>query len=67
MQHAIPVLVPVHDAGREVVDICARADQQQDDEQEGLEVEERRLEQQQDVSNRSPVSVTKLQIRVMDK
>lgn len=40
----IPVLVPVHDAGRKVVDICACADQQQDDEQEGFEVEERRLD-----------------------
>ena len=38
--HLIPVLIPVHNARGEVVDVCARADEQQEDEEEGLEVEE---------------------------
>lgn len=38
--HLIPVLIPVHDTRSEVVDVCARADEQQEDEEEGLEVEE---------------------------
>lgn len=36
----LPVLVPVHDAGRDGVDVGARADEEQDDGEEGLEVEE---------------------------
>lgn len=41
----LPILISVEDAGRKVVDVCARADEQQDDEEEGLEVEEGRLQQ----------------------
>lgn len=40
MDSCSPVLVAVHDAGRDGVHVGARADEQQDDEQEGLEVEE---------------------------
>lgn len=36
----IPILVPVHDSGREMVDVCARADQEQQHQKEGLKVEE---------------------------
>lgn len=39
----IPVLVSVHDTRGEMVYIGACANQQQDDEQEGSEVEKRRL------------------------
>lgn len=39
----LPILVPVHDAGGEVVDVCARAYQEEDDLEQGLEVEEGRL------------------------
>lgn len=35
-----PVLFPVEDAGEHVVHVGARADQEEDDEEEGLEVEE---------------------------
>ena len=38
-----PVLVPVHIAGHDVVNVCACADEEEDDEEEGLEVEERGL------------------------
>lgn len=40
---SVPILVSVENTGSEMVDICARADQKKDHEQEGLEVEERRL------------------------
>lgn len=36
----VPILVAVHDSGREVVDVCARANQEEEDEEEGSEVEE---------------------------
>jgi len=39
----LPILVPVHDARGEVVDVCARAYQEEDDLEQGLEVEEGRL------------------------
>ncbi len=39
-EEGLPVLVPVHDAWEDVVGVCARADEQEDDEEEGLEVEE---------------------------
>lgn len=38
-----PVLVSVHYAGEEVVDVGARAYREEDDEEEGLELEEGRL------------------------
>lgn len=39
----IPVLVPIHDAREDVVRVGARADEEEDHEEEGLEVEERCL------------------------
>lgn len=39
----VPVLVPVHYRGKHRVRVGARADEQEDDEEEGLEVEEGRL------------------------
>jgi len=39
----VPVLVAIHDAGEDVVRVGACADEEEDDEEEGLEVEERRL------------------------
>lgn len=39
----VPVLVPVHYRGEHGVRVGARADEQEDDEEEGLEVEEGRL------------------------
>lgn len=40
----LPVLVSVHHGGYELVDVCACADEQEDDEEERLEVEEGGLE-----------------------
>ena len=42
----IPILVPVHDARREVVNVCAGADEEEEHQEERLEVEECRLEKQ---------------------
>ena len=39
----LPVFVAVHDAWCEVVDVCARANGQQKDQQQRSEVEKRRL------------------------
>lgn len=39
----VPVLVPIHDAREDVVRVGARADEEEDHEEEGLEVEERCL------------------------
>ncbi len=39
----VPVLVAIHDAGEDVVRVGACADEEEDDEEEGLEVEERCL------------------------
>lgn len=39
----VPVLVPVHDGREHGVRIGARADEQENDEEQGLEVEESRL------------------------
>lgn len=50
--YPLPILVSVENAWREVVNICARADEEQDDEEEGLEVEERRLRGVLDVIRR---------------
>lgn len=36
---SLPILIPVEDARRKVVDVCACADEQQDNEEERLEVE----------------------------
>lgn len=35
----LPVLVPVHDGGHELVRVCAGADEEENDEEERLEVE----------------------------
>lgn len=40
----VPFFIPVHGSGEQRVRICARADEEEDDEEEGLEVEERGLE-----------------------
>jgi hypothetical protein len=39
----LPILVSVHDSGEELVDVCAGADEEEQDEQRGIEVEEGRL------------------------
>jgi hypothetical protein len=39
----LPLLVTVNEPWRNRADVCACADEQEDDEQEGLEVEQRRL------------------------
>ena len=36
---SLPILIPVEDAWRKVVDVCACADEQEDNEEERLEVE----------------------------
>ena len=40
LSHSVPVLISVHDAWCKVVNVCARAYEQQEDKEEGLEVEE---------------------------
>ena len=40
----IPIFIPINDTGKDSVRVCARADQKQDDQEQGLEVEERGLE-----------------------
>ena len=39
----LPVFIPVHNAGKDRVDVCRGADYQEDDEEERLEVEDRGL------------------------
>lgn len=43
-EERIPGFVPVHNAGEDVVRVCAGADEEEDDKEEGLEVEEGGLE-----------------------
>ena len=38
-----PVFIPIHVTRHDVMDVCARADEEENNEEEGLEVEERGL------------------------
>jgi hypothetical protein len=42
----LPVLIPIHNAREDIVRVGARADQEEDDEEKGLEVEESGLRAQ---------------------
>lgn len=44
-QEHIPILVPVHQGREDIVRVCARADEEQEDEEQRFEIEEGGLDE----------------------